>query len=152
MKSKICCFAGHSEIYDFSIAEKTEKLVIKLIEQGVCEFWVGNYGGFDRLASSIVRKLKNNYSHIKLNLIIPYLTKEITENKLEFSAKYDCILIADIPENTPKKFYIIKTNEYMINNSDYLICYVSHSWGGAYKTYEYAKRKSHIQIFNIGNI
>ena len=56
--------------------------------------------------------------------------------------------VADIPENTPKRFYITKTNEYMVNNSDFLICYIQKSWGGAVTTYKYAKRKK-LQIFNI---
>ena len=32
-----------------------------------------------------------------------------------FYKTYDSILISDVPENTPKRFYISKTNEYMIN-------------------------------------
>ena len=39
----------------------------------------------------------------------------------------------------------------MVNKSDYIICYVEHSWGGAAKTYEYARRQKHIQIINIAD-
>ena len=38
----------------------------------------------------------------------------------------------------------------MINNSDLLICYVNKTWGGAYKTYKYAKNKQ-LKIINISN-
>ena len=41
--------------------------------------------------------------------------------------------------------------EYMINKSDFLICYVQHSCGGASKTLEYAEKKKHIEIINIFN-
>ncbi len=44
-----------------------------------------------------------------------------------------------------------KASEHMVNKSDYIICYVEHSWGGAAKTYEYARRQKHIQIINIAD-
>ena len=62
--------------------------------------------------------------------------------------KYDNILIADIIETTPRKFYILKTNEYIVDNSDFLICYIEKTWGGAVYTYRYAKRKG-LKIFNL---
>ena len=67
-----------------------------------------------------------------------------------FYKNYDAILISDIPENTPKRFYISKTNEYMVNKSDYLICYVNHAWGGAARTMQYALGRKHIKVINIG--
>ena len=36
----------------------------------------------------------------------------------------------------------------MINNSDILVCYIERNWGGAIRTYRYAKRKG-IKIYNI---
>ncbi len=54
-----------------------------------------------------------------------------------------------MPENTPKKVQILKCNEYMVKTCDFMICYVQYSWGGAAKMLEYAKKKNHIQIFNI---
>jgi len=149
---KKCCFAGHSKIYTNKnsiygmIKNKAEELITK---ESVKEFYVGNYGAFDRIAASVIRELKKTYSDILLILVIPYLTKEINEYRKEYQQKYDYILICDIPEKTPKRYHIIKTNEYMVDNSDYLICFIEHSWGGAAKTLEYAKKKKHITIFNL---
>jgi len=149
---KKCCFAGHSKIYTNEnliydmVKNKVEELIIK---KGIKEFWVGNYGAFDRIAASVINELKKTYSDLFLTLVIPYLTKEINEYKKEYQQKYDYILVCDIPEKTPRKYHIIKANEYMINNSDYLICFVEHNWGGAAKTLEYAKKKKHITIFNL---
>lgn len=53
-----------------------------------------------------------------------------------------------IPEKTQKKLKIIKANQYMVNESDFLICYVKNSWGGAAKTLEYAKQKKK-NIYNL---
>lgn len=46
-----------------------------------------------------------------------------------------------MPENTPLKFMISKPNEYMVKNSDYFICYVTHKWDIAAKNLEYAERQ-----------
>lgn len=59
--------------------------------------------------------------------------------------------MADIPESTHRNPKIIKANEFMINNSDFLISYVNYSWGGAVKTMEYAIKKK-IQVVNLGSL
>lgn len=51
----------------------------------------------------------------------------------------------------PAKFRILKCNQYMIDYSDFLITYVDHSFGGAAKTLEYAKKKEFIKIFNLSS-
>lgn len=146
---KICCFAGHSDIQENKTKEKIKDISQSLIlNHGVKEFWVGNYGNFDACSAAAIRELKKIYNDIKLILVIPYLTKKITEYKEEYYKMYNGILIADIPENTPKRFFITKANEYMVNNSDYLICYVQRSYGGAANTYKNAKRKN-LKIINI---
>ncbi len=148
---KICCFAGHSKINDAEdILKKLCAVIEHLIsEEKVTEFWVGNYGDFDKLSARAVRALKEKYSNIKLNLVIPYLTSEINEFKEMYYKNYDNILIADIPEKTPKKLQILKGNEYMVCNSQFFVCYVKHTFGGAAKTLEYAKKKTNIRIINI---
>ena len=37
----------------------------------------------------------------------------------------------------------------MIDKSDFLIAYVEHNWGGAYRTLEYAKKKKHIEVITL---
>ena len=152
MENKICCFAGHRSIadkYDLSVQiyEKCEKLICQC---GVKTFWVGNYGSFDTLAAGIVRKLKSKYSDIELDLFLPYVTKTINEYREMYYKEYDHMIIADMPENTPVRYRILKCNQFMIEQSDFLIAYVNHSFGGAAKTLEYARKKKQIEIFNFG--
>lgn len=148
--NKKCCFAGHREFYNSNeVYNKLLNCIENLIvEENISEFWVGNYGLFDSLASKAVRAIKEKYSNIQLNLVIPYLTSNIDKYRELYYKNYDHILMADIPEKTPKKFQILKCNEYMIQKSDFIICYVEYSWGGAYKTMEYARKKK-IKIFNL---
>ena len=149
--NKRCCFAGHGKICPTDdISDNLANLIEKLItEENVSNFWVGNYGDFDKLSAKAVRNLKVKYPNIQLNLVIPYLTSDINEYKEFYYRNYDHILMADLPEQTPKKFHILKCNEYMVQNSDFIICYVRYGWGGAAKTLEYAQKKKHIKIFNL---
>ena len=145
-----CCFAGHSELYDSGVSEQLcETIRLLITEQGVKDFWVGNYGAFDSRAASAVRSLKQEFPQITLSLVIPYLTKEIDEYREDYYKNYDSIVIADIPEGTPRNLKIIKANEYMVNSSKFIVCYVNHGWGGAAKTLGYAKRKN-LEIYNLG--
>ncbi len=147
---RICCFAGHRDIYNIeALKEKLNELIIKLItEDSVEEFMVGNYGIFDRFVQKNLFLLKETYPHIKITLVIPYLTKSI---KNEENKGYECILVADMPENTPRKYQILKCNEYMVKKSDFLVCFVKNTWGGASKTLEYAKKKK-LKIYNLSDL
>lgn len=44
-------------------------------------------------------------------------------------------------DNVPRKFAISKRNEWMVDVSDVVVSYVTHSWGGAAATAKYAMRK-----------
>lgn len=147
----ICSFAGHSKLYNTGeIYEHLLSVIEALItDENIREFWVGNYGAFDRLSAKAVKELKNKYPNIQLNLVIPYLTAEINKHKEEYYKEYDSILIAEIPEKTPKKAQIIKCNQYMVKKSQVLVAYVSYSWGGAVKTLEYAQKQKNIRIINL---
>ena len=63
---------------------------------------------------------------------------------------YDSSIYPPI-EKVPPKFAISKRNEWMITNSDLIIAYVNHNYGGAYKTLEIAKRRKK-KIINIYDI
>ena len=140
---KVCSFAGHSklrnsdEIYN-SLLQKIERVILC---ENVSEFRVGNYGEFDRLCAKAVRSLKENYPDIKLILVIPYLTSEININKQYYEKRFDEIIVAPIPQSTPKNLHIIKCNEYMVESSDFLIYYITNHTTGADRTVEYALKK-----------
>lgn len=151
---KRCCFAGHSELADKDKIYKNVSILIEklIIEENVTHFCVGNYGDFDFLCAKAVRSLKEKYTHIHLDLIIPYITAGIRDLKSYYTENYDTITIAEIPQNTPRRFYISKCNEYTVDTSDFLTCYIKNSYGGARQTLVYAKRKKHIKIFNLAEV
>jgi len=147
---KSCYFAGHSMVFDSAgIFLKLLTEIEKLITQdGVTEFRVGNYGDFDRLSARAVRELKKTYPSVRLILTIPYITSEIANNSEYFYSNFDEITITGFSENTPYKARIIMCNRQSVEHSQFLICHVTHTWGGAAKTLEYAKINN-LKIINI---
>lgn len=140
---KICCFAGHRDIYEHTndLEVKVKKEIINLIEnQGVNIFYNGNNGAFDGMCRKIVYKLKKEYPFIKSYWVLSYMPKESDVNLNYFSKFFDGTIYPDI-EKVPLKFAIIKRNEWMVNNSNFLISYVNHDCGGAHRTFQYAKGK-----------
>ncbi len=49
------------------------------------------------------------------------------------------------------KFVIERRNQWMIDHSDYCICYITHPWGGAWKFVSQARRQGKILV-NLGKI
>ena len=149
---RICTFAGHAKLYgDNSIKEKLKKEIINLIEnQGVTTFYNGGKRQFDWLCADCVKELRKDYPFIKSYLILAYMPVKKNQFDADFYKKFDDTLYPEI-EKVPPKFAIVKRNEWVIDNSSFLITYINHKWGGAYRTLEYAKRKKHIQFINIAN-
>ena len=141
-------FCGHSNfLFSDEEKEKLKQLLIKEIRKNpTCKFYLGGYGDFDSLCLRTLRELKTDFPDIELLFITPYLDKNYS--KLELAKYYYDDVIFPPIENVPRKFAILKRNEWMVDSADLVIAYVKYSWGGAAKTLEYAKRKK-VPIINI---
>ncbi len=136
-------FIGHNKCYGIS-EENVKQAIIKLIELGVTDFLSGGQGGFDRMCACCVSKLKVKYPHIRNILVIPYLSFNVFNKEI-----FDTILYPKDFEKYHFKAAIPARNKYMVDNSCFAICYVVHSWGGAAKTYETARKRG-LRIINLG--
>ena len=131
----IVTFCGQREVFDpETVGAWLNKTVEELIREGADCFYLGGYGQFDALAAAAVRKQKERYLKIRSVLVLPYL-----DRKYDVS-DYDETVYPPI-ESVPKRYAVLRRNEYMIDRSDVVIAFVTHSFGGAYKTLCYAKRK-----------
>ncbi|MDY6367339.1 MAG: hypothetical protein SPL13_02335 [Clostridia bacterium] len=144
----IITFCGHGSINieQSEINEIKDFLIGKIKQHPNVKFYLGGYGYFDHLVFSILRKLKKDFSNIELIFISPYLDNSYS--KLQIANKiYDGTIYPPL-ETVPKKFAILKRNEWMVDNCDLLVAYVKYPWGGARKTLDYAirKKKSYINF------
>jgi len=128
-------FCGHREIHNHeAVASWVNNVLIDLAERGADTFLLGNSGSFDRLAASLVNKLKRQNKCIRSILVLPYISHNFD------STQYDESIYPPL-EQIPKRFSIIHRNYWMVDNSDIVVSYVLHDWGGAAKTLGYAVRK-----------
>ena len=145
---KSCFFIGHREA-DERLLPALKKAIEQLIAEDVSYFYVGGYGGFDRIAGTAVKQAKKQYPGIVLNLVLPY---HPAERPIEAPAGYDGTYYPGGLENVPRQYAIVRANKIMVDTSDWLIAYVRHGASNSRKLLEYAQRrekKGLIQIINL---
>lgn len=128
-------FCGHSEIADReAVRQWLFPICLYLIKCGATDFYLGGYGSFDFLCAAALRELKREHRKIHLILVLPYLNSSIMTDG------YDETVYPPL-ETVPKRFAILRRNEWMVQESDVIVSYVIHGWGGAAKMLEYARKK-----------
>lgn len=142
-----CCFLGHKDAPS-DIYPKLVNAIKELIEtQSVSSFLVGNQGGFDSMVLKALRQLKKEYPHISYNVVFAYMpTVKQEYDPYEFGET----MLPEGLEKVPPRFAISWRNKWMVNESEYAVVYITHSWGGAAKYYELAQKKNKT-IINIGD-
>lgn len=139
-------FLGNTELKERLINE----LVIRAKQTETLFCYSGGYGGFDRFAAHCVKEAQAKAANIRNCLVIPYLTVSFQERVKEYNGFFDEVIYPAF-ESVPPKYAIIRRNEWMVDRADLLIAYITHSWGGAARTYQYAKRKG-IPTVNLAEV
>lgn len=137
-----CCFFGYRDALYYIIPEIKSNIETLITECGVTTFYVGNQGRFDSMVVSVLKEMKNKYPQISYSIVLADLPKD-NEN---YNAK-DTLYPYGI-ESVPKRFCISWRNNLMIENSQYVICYITHITGCAAKFVERA-RKNERNIINL---
>ncbi len=153
-KGKICCFTGHRQIPSeerSKIADRLERVIIKLYQRGVCYYGAGGALGFDTLAAQTVIHLRESCPGMKLILVLPCQTQ--TRGWMpEDVAEYERIKVqADKVVYTSQQYTrgcMHKRNRHLVDNSSICVCYLTKSSGGTAYTVSYAKAKG-LEIVNI---
>ena len=142
-KRNTCCFFGHREVMH-NIRPKLIAIIENLItETGVTEFYVGHQGQFDSMVYSVLKELKVKYPHIRYIVVLAYMPDEHIKEVYG-----EDTLFPDGLESVPKRFAISIRNDWMIQHSDYAVCYVHKITGGAAKFREKAEKKG-LQIVDV---
>ena len=147
----IITFCGHAQ---YTETEEDEQKILSFFAEKIgdrhAELYLGGYGSFDAFARKCGRKYQETHPNTRLIFVTPYITPDYRKNHLDPQKDlYDDILYPEL-ENVPLKFAISHRNRWMVEKADCIIAYVSHSWGGAYQTYMYAKKKQK-EVFNLFN-
>lgn len=151
--SRRCCFAGHNKLYTAEVKAVLTKEIVRLIKNNnVTEFWVGKYGRFEMMCAMTISELKKVYPELKLNIIVPYEAPNNERGDRLYYCDYDSIYSADVSKNLPPRRAAMKADQYMIDRSDFLICYVENETGGAVKALKYAQKSGDISIVNIAKM
>ena len=138
-----CTFFGHRECYGLD-SPVLHQAIEELIVKGVDTFYVGHQGQFNSMVYSCLKQLSKRHPHIRVCVVLAYLPTEKNE--------YDDMTVTMYPEiEGHPKFAIERRNRWMIEVSEYCLCYINHTWGGAYKFAKLAKQRGKT-VINIGNV
>ena len=140
--SGICAFFGHrNTVITPQLEEKITQTVRLLIARGIDEFWCCEQGTFNWICRVIVFTLKKEFQFIRVCCVCAYNPDKyspIRQKSLE--QMYDELIYVDEIADGLPRFAITRRNRYIAKNADVIVCYVTNSKGGAYKSVQYAQR------------
>ena len=128
-------FFGHKDTPK-EIEPTLRTTLVDLIENhGATDFYVGNNGNFDTIGRSQLENLSKTYP-ITYNVVLAYLPTK----KSEYD-DYSNTIYPEGIETVPKRFAISYRNKWMIQQSDVVVTYVTHTYGGAWQFKAMAERQ-----------
>ena len=128
-------FFGHKDTPK-EIEPTLRMTLVDLIENhDATEFYVGNNGNFDTMVRRQLEELSQVYS-ITYNVVLAY----IPTKKSEYDNFTNTLLPEGI-ETVPKRFAISWRNKWMIEQSDVVVTYITHGFGGAAQFKALAQRQ-----------
>lgn len=165
---KSCCFTGYRPSkFPFKMDDaepEFKKLENKLIDavfsaadEGCYTFYCGMAMGFDLIAARAVLMLKEVYNKASISLVcaIPFVDQAEKFDEKWHKMYNEIISFADnvilISDNYFNGVYQ-KRNEFMVDNSDYVITWYNGLSGGTKNTLKYARRKGKkiVNLFEDG--
>ena len=135
---KASTFFGHRDCPS-SIKSKLRKVLIDLIESHAVDmFYVGQQGSFDSMVRSVLKELVSLYPHLNYAVVL----ERIPPKRDEFDIRdYSDTMLPEGIETVHPRFAISWRNKWMIKQSDYVVTYITHSWGGAAQFAELAEKQ-----------
>ena len=139
---------GHRRIDDLNKLEnKLAPVIRELIQsKSYVAFLVGRNGEFDEYVASVIKRVQNKieYGSSDITLVLPYSVADISY----YEEYYDNIVIPECLYKVHPKSAIKLKNQWMVDQSEMVICWVERKEGGAYTAMKYAE-KSEKYIINL---
>ena len=138
-----CTFFGHGDCPD-TIKPRLREVLSDLIENhNVDTFYIGNQGRFDVIVRGVLQDLQHEYPQINYAVVLAYMPGKQTEYD-----DYSDTMLPEGIESVHPRYAISWRNNWMLKQSDYVVTYITRSWGGAYQYSQKAKRQ-HSSVINI---
>jgi len=144
---KSCFLFGRADTPQSALPALEKEIEHYYLKYGITQFYVGNRGSFDGLAARAVRNAKQRHPDIELYLLLAYHPAERT---VDLWGGFDNAYYPPI-EGTPRPFAIVKSNQYMADVADSIICFVKH-FGNTRNLLEYVQRRHRKEPIPITNL
>ena len=140
-------FFGHRDAPS-TIKETLKAILVSLIEnEHATVFYFGNHGNFYFMVKYVLTELNKKYKTLDLTMVLAYMPKK---EALLYNDHYSTLLPFEATETIPR-FAISARNKWMIENSELIITYVKHKFGGAYK-FKCVAQKMKKRVLEISDI
>lgn len=140
---KSCFLFGHADAPQSVLPDLIE-VIENEVSRGTTIFYVGYHGNFDRMAATALRTIKQRHTEVTATLVLSY---HPAEQPIETPFGFDGTFYPPL-ENTPRRYAIVRANQYMIRASDSIICYVCHC-GNTRNLLEFANKHRKAPVFNL---
>ena len=142
-------FFGNKDTPD-SVLPTIQAVLKAFIEnENATVFYVGHNGNFDKLVQQALYTLKQQYPQIVYFVVLTHHPKNSKNEVLYFN--YENTILPEEIAVCPPRFAISKRNNWMIKQSDVVVTYVKHPFGGAAKFKELAlsKKKRVVELSEV---
>ena len=146
MQTSTCFFIGHREAPEALLPLLMDEVERHIVEYGVTDFMVGNYGQFDGQAARAVIDAKKRHPEVTLTLLLTY---HPFDRPIPTPEGFDGTFYPPGMEGTPHRAAIVKANRYMVAHSSHLIAYVWHTASNARDILEYAQRRERRGLMRV---
>ena len=112
----------------------SERMVYKYCTQNR----IPEQGSFDSMVRSVLKELVSLYPHINYAVVL----ERMPPKRDEFDTRdYSDTMLPEGIETVHPRFAISWRNKWMIKQSDYVVTYITHSWGGVAQFAELAEKQ-----------
>ena len=131
----VCTFFGHRECPE-TVKPTLQRTLEELVTTaGVDMFYVGNQGQFDAYVRSALQELTKKFLHIRYAVVLAYMPGATREHE-----NYSDTMIPEGIETIHPHYAISWRNNWMLTQSDCVVAYITHTWGGAAKFVKRAQK------------
>lgn len=137
----VVAFFGHKDTSS-AVKPLLEQTVQRLIEENEeITFLVGTHGAFDFMVQSVLGQAARKYPQITCHIVLSHIPVDKDSERYALPT-----LVPEGIESVPKRFAISFGNNYMVNECDTVVCYITHDWGGAAQFVQKAEKKGKVII------